>query len=86
MRKTAHVFGIVTLEERPSFLHQFAPVFNAGTFLPLLKEIVRRARRRKVFLIIDNGPCHNVDEAGRRWFVENRDRIELFRFHPIRPS
>ena len=49
MRKTAHVFGIVTLEERPWFLHQFAPVFNAGTFLTFLKKIVRRARHRKVF-------------------------------------
>jgi len=56
MRKTAHVFGMVTLEARPWFLHQFAPVFNGSTFLDFLKEIVRRSRR-KVFLVIDV-PCH----------------------------
>jgi hypothetical protein len=50
MRKTAHIFGMVTLEARPWFLHQFAPVFNGSTFLDFLKEIVRRSRR-KVFLV-----------------------------------
>jgi transposase len=86
MRKTAHVFGIVTLEERPWFVHQFAPVFNAGTFLTFLKEIVHRARRRKVLLIIDNGPCHNLDEFGKRWLAEHCHRIQLFRLPPYSPE
>ena len=47
MRKTAHVFGIVTLEQRPEFVYQFAPVFNGATFLDFLKKLVRN-RRRKV--------------------------------------
>ena len=67
MRKTAHVFGVITLEKRPRFLYQFAPKFNAKTFLEFLKELVRRSRRRKTFLIIDNGPCHNLNETGKQW-------------------
>lgn len=85
MRKTAHVFGIITLEDRPRFLYQFAPVFNGNTFLDFLKQIVRR-NRRKVFLIIDNGPCHNLKEDGKRWLAENRHRIELFRLPPYSPE
>jgi transposase len=86
MRKTAHVFGIVTLEERPRFLYQFAPVFNGATFLEFLKEVVRRSRRRKTFLIIDNGPCHNLDESGKRWLAAHRHRIALFRLPPYSPE
>jgi transposase len=85
MRKTAHVFGMVTLEARPWFLHQFARVFNGSTFLDFLKEIVRRSRR-KVFLVIDNGPCHNLDENGKRWLSEHRHRIVLFRLPPYSPE
>jgi transposase len=86
MRKTAHVFGIVTLEARPRFLYQFAPVFNGATFLEFLKEVVRRSRRRKTFLIIDNGPCHNLDENGKRWLAAHRHRIALFRLPPYSPE
>jgi hypothetical protein len=82
MRKTAHVFGIVTLERRPGFLYQFATVFNGITFLAFLKEIVRRSRRRKTFSIIDNGPCHNLAEDGKLWLASHRHRIELFRLPP----
>ena len=66
-RKTAHVFGAVSLEKRPRFLYEFADVFNGRTFLGFLQQIVRRSRRRKVFLVIDNGPCHNLDEDGKAW-------------------
>jgi hypothetical protein len=63
MRKTAHVFGVVTLEQRPRFHYRFAPVFNGLTFLDFLKQVVARSRR-KILLIIDNGPCHNLKEDG----------------------
>jgi hypothetical protein len=70
MRKTAHVFGALSLEVRPRFQYQFAAVFNAQTFLDFLKVLVRRTRR-KIFLVIDNGPCHN---------------LELFRLPPYSPE
>lgn len=85
-RKTAHVFGAVSLEKRPRFLYAFADVFNARTFLTFLQQIVRRSRRRKVFLVIDNGPCHNLDENGRAWLANHRHRIELFRLPPYSPE
>jgi transposase len=85
MRKTAHVFGAISLETRPRFHFQFAPVFNAQTFWEFLKLVLRRSRR-KVFLIIDNGPCHNLDEAGKAWLAANRARIQLFRLPPYSPE
>lgn len=84
-RKTAHVFGVISLEKRPMFFYQFAPVFNGQTFLDFLKELVRRCTR-KLFLIIDNGPCHNLDERGKTWLAAHADRIELFRLPPYSPE
>lgn len=85
-RKTAHVFGVLSLEKRPRFFYRFAEVFNAKTFLGFLKELVRRCRRRKLFLIIDNGPCHNLDADGKQWLAEHRHRIELFRLPAYSPE
>lgn len=86
MRKTAHVYGAITIEKRPHFVYQFADVFNGATFLEFLKEITRRCPRRKVFLILDNGPCHNLQADGRDWLKENRHRIELHRLPPYSPE
>jgi transposase len=85
-RKTAHVYGAVSIERRPSFVYRFAPVFNGATFLEFLKELVRRCPRRKVFLIIDNGPCHNLKPDGVRWLTAHRHRVELFRLPPYSPE
>jgi transposase len=86
MRKTAHVYGAVSIERSPHLVYQFADVFNGGTFLAFLKELVRRCPRRKVFLILDNGPCHNLREDGKRWLAEHRHRLELFRLPPYSPE
>jgi transposase len=85
MRKTAHVFGAISLEEKPRFQYRFETVFNAQTFLDFLKQLVCRSRR-KIFLIVDNGPCHNLDEKGRAWLAANARRIELFRLPPYSPE
>ena len=84
-RKTAHVFGAVSLEARPQFRHLFAPVFNNETFWDFLMRLVWNCRR-KIFLIIDNGPCHNLDAEGQSWLRTNRHRIELFRLPPYSPE
>jgi len=63
-RKTAHLYGAVTLADA-RFTYLFAEVFNAQTFLRFLKQLVRQYPRRRIFLIMDNGPCHNLDEAGK---------------------
>lgn len=85
MRKTAHVFGAMSLEARPKFHYLFADVFKALTFLMFLKKLVRHSRR-KIFLIIDNGPCHNLDKEGKAWLCANRHRIALFRLPAYSPN
>jgi transposase len=85
LRKTAHVFGAVSVERRPRFHYQFAPVFNGDTFLAFLKQLVKRSRR-KLFLILDNGPCHNLKEEGKAWLGRHHHRIELFRLPPYSPN
>jgi transposase len=85
LRKTAHVFGAVSLEQRPHFHYLFAPVFNGDTFLLFLKHLVKRSRR-KLFLILDNGPCHNLSDDGKAWLSRNRHRIQLHRLPPYSPN
>ena len=84
-RKTAHVFGAVTLEHKPRLHYYFADVFNGRTFFEFLKLLVRRCRR-KMFLVIDNGPCHRLEPEGQLWLADNRHRIELFRLPPYSPE
>ncbi len=85
MRKTAHIFGALSLEVRPRFQYQFAAVFNAQTFLEFLKLLARRSRR-PVFLVIDNSPCHNLDAEGKAWRTAHRRRLALFRLPPYSPE
>lgn len=85
LRKTAHVFGALSLEPLPRFTFQFALKFKGSTFLEFLKKLVRYSRR-KIFLIIDNGPCHNLAADGKAWLEQNRHRIELFRLPPYSPN
>src|SRR5262249_10649355 len=85
MRKTAHVFGALSLEKRPSFHYLFAEKFKGSTFLLFLKQLVRYSRR-KIFRIIDNGPCHNLDDEGKTWLGANSHRIELHRLPPYSPN
>lgn len=85
MRKTAHVFGAVSLDSaRCTF--QFAQVFNGTTFHDFLRLLVQRYSGRKIFLIIDNGPCHLLDDVGQAWLRANRHAIELFRLPAYSPE
>lgn len=84
-RKTAHLFGTVELENA-DFTYRFSEVFNGQTFLAFLKQLVRKYDGRKVFLIIDNAPCHNLPPEGKEWLRANRKRIDLFRLPPYSPE
>ena len=66
---------------------------RAGTYVSL--PGVSRARqctgyvrryRRKIFLIIDNAPCHNLEVEGVAWLAANRHRIELRRLPAYSPE
>ena len=83
-RKTSHVYGAIALDDA-RFHFAFADVFNAYTFLCFLKRLVRHYRR-KVMLIIDNAPCHNLDADGKAWLAANLHRIELHRLPPYSPE
>ena len=84
-RRTAHVYGAIDLENA-YFSYSFAEVFNGSTFLGFLQALVRRYDGRKIFLIIDNGPCHNLNKQGKVWLHEHRDSIELHRLPPYSPE
>jgi transposase len=85
LRKTAHVFGAVTLDDA-EFTYRFATVFNGETFHEFLKQLVAKYAPRKIFLIIDNGPCHWLDDAGKAWLWQNSDKIELHRLPAYSPE
>jgi transposase len=61
-------------------------VFNGETFWAFLRRLVAKYKGRKVFLVIDNAPCHNLPEAGKAWLAENRQSIELHRLPPYSPE
>ena len=83
-RKTAHVFGCVSLEAE--FSYRFAPIFDGHTFHEFLVQVVDQFGPRKVFMILDNGTCHWLDDPGKRWLAENSDKIELVRLPPYSPE
>ena len=84
-RKTAHLFGAIELNSA-KFSYSFAKVFNGQTFWTFLKRLVAKKAPRKVFLIIDNGPCHNLPPDGKLWLADNKRKIELFRLPPYSPE
>ncbi len=90
-RNTAHVYGAIEVAEAPKFHYQFAEKFNGATYLVFLKALVEaydlgRPVPTKLFLITDNGPCHNLDAEGKAWLAENHDRIALHRLPPYSPQ
>jgi hypothetical protein len=90
-RNTAHVYGAVEIAEEPRFHYQFADVFNGKTFHAFLVALVAAydvvvGRPRKLFLIIDNGPAHNLSADGKVWLAANKHRIELNRLPPYSPE
>ena len=84
-RKTAHVFGTISVNDS-SFLYEFAPVFSGQTFHQFLVKVVDHYAPRKVFMILDNGSCHWLDDEGKKWLGANRHRIELLRLPPYSPE
>ena len=84
-RKTAHLFGAINLEDA-QFTYRFADVFNGYTFWWFLRQLVSKYQGRKVFLVIDNAPFHNLPEEGKEWLKEHADDIELARLPPYSPE
>lgn len=85
LRNTAHVYGAIAMHDA-SFTFQFVKVYNGNSFLVFLKRLVLRYAPRKIFLIIDNGPAHNLKPEGKEWLKANRDKIEIHRLPPYSPE
>ena len=79
------MFGAIRLDNA-DFDYRFADVFNGHTFHEFLMQIVERWAQQKVFLIMDNGPCHWLDDEGKRWLADNEHKIELHRLPPYSPE
>jgi len=79
------VYGAISLDNA-KFTFRFATVFNGQTFFEFLRQLVLRYDGRKVFLIIDNAPCHHLDDEGKRWLREHRHLIELHRLPAYSPE
>jgi transposase len=84
-RKTAHIFGAVSLSD-VRFSYRFATVFNGNTFLLFLKQLVAQYHGQKIFLIIDNGPCHTLNAGGQLWLHAHSEKIQLCRLPPYSPE
>ena len=84
-RKTAHVYGAIAVADA-RFTYAFADVFNGRTFHTFLKLLVQRYEGRKIFLIIDNGPCHNLNAEGKAWLERNAHLVSLNRLPPYSPE
>jgi hypothetical protein len=84
-RRTAHLYGTIGLKDA-SFTYWFADVFNGHTFWAFLKRLVRKYDGRKIFLIIDNAPWHNLPSEGKQWLGSNRGKIVLFRLPTCSPE
>ena len=84
-RKTAHVFGAIAVEDA-AFHYRFEPVFNGHTFHEFLLQLVTHYAGRKIFIVIDNGSCHWLDDIGKAWLAENPQLIEIHRLPPYSPE
>ena len=84
-RKTAHVFGAIAMNDA-AFTWQFAERFNGSTFFTFVLHLVGFFGGKKILLIIDNGSCHWLDDAGKEWLRNNPDKIELIRLPPYSPE
>jgi putative transposase len=40
----------------------------------------------RIFLSIDNSPCHNLTAGGKAWLASNRHRLKLFRLPSYSPE
>jgi transposase len=84
LRKTAHLYATIRLTDA-DFTYWFSSVFNGHTFWAFLERLVAKYAPRKVFLIIDNAPWHNLQPEGKEWLAAT-NKIELFRLPGYSPE
>lgn len=77
-RKAEKVFGAIGIDaDKPRWHFYFAEVFNSGTFLRFLQQVVRFNQERKVFMIADNASYHKTKKV-HDWLEANKEKIVLY--------
>ncbi len=84
VRRSAKVFGALSLSYNPRFSFAFAERFNAKTFLRFLKRLVNNSKR-KILMVLDNVRYHHA-RLVQEWVEANSDRIELHFLPPYSPE
>ena len=70
------VYGAVDLYSG-RFLYHFDSVFNAGTYITYLEQVVRRYCPKKAFLIFDNARYHKTPEV-QDWINDERKYLKPY--------
>jgi hypothetical protein len=75
-RISIKVIGAVSIGTDPKFHFRFVEVFNSVTYLKFLKQLVRRYKGTRIYLIADNATWHKSPPV-LKWVQSNQDKIEL---------
>lgn len=65
--------------------HVFKGRFNADKFIFFLNQVIKYAKGRKVFLIVDGHPTHKAKKV-KAWLGQRKEQIELFLLPPYSPE
>lgn len=71
-----NMISTVTNQGKVRFMF-YRGTMNVSVFLDFLRRLIRDARGRKIFLILDNLRVHHAKKL-KRWVAERRDLIALF--------
>ena len=85
MRRIKKGMVAVRIGPDPMWHSRFVEVFNADTFVDLLKQLVRYYRGTKIHLITDNVAYHKAPR-GREWLDGKEALIELHFLPPYSPK
>jgi transposase len=84
-RKSMALFGAVSIRSG-KLVHMTAPVFNAATFGEFLTKLIRRkARNKKMLIILDNARYHHAVMI-HPWLKKYRKSIGLLFLPPYSPD
>ena len=84
-RKTISLFGVVSASTG-EMTTMLTKVFNAMTFLMLLKKVIKTKKRgKKLIVVLDNARYHHAIIL-KPWLKENKDKIRLMFLPPYSPD
>jgi transposase len=83
--RKASVGVISAISERGKLLFKISKNrVNSAVFIDFLKQVLSEIPRKKIFMILDNGPAHKSKKVQE--FVVNNPRLSLFFLPPYSPD